>query len=90
MFCYYSHPPGNPKNAMKVQLCQVETHQPAEIKHPAATLDLNTLPLEDARDHQSVQKVYLGANFQSGDEYRVMSLPVDKQSTSDSAEDSHQ
>jgi hypothetical protein len=40
---------------MKVQLRQVETHQPAEIKHLAAALPTNALHLEVARDNQPAQ-----------------------------------
>jgi hypothetical protein len=81
--------PGNPENAMKVQLHQVETHQLAEIKQLAAALAINALHREVARQSAGA-KLYLSAGFQARDKYLLVSLSVDKQTTSDSAEDSHQ
>jgi len=62
----------------------------AEIKRLAAALDINALHLEVARGNQPARKLYTSAGFQARDKYLLMSLPVDKQSSSDSVEDSNQ
>lgn len=62
----------------------------AEIKRLAATLDINALHLEVARDNHSARKLYAGAGFKARDKYLLMSLPVDKQTTTNSVEDSNQ
>lgn len=62
----------------------------AEIKRLAATLGINTLHLEVARDNQTARNLYASAGFQARDKYLLMSLPVDQQPTSNNIEDSNQ